>query len=210
LPPSEGPREPCGRVDEAGEKTSQVVRFKTEIALDHITEYKTMKTLIVAMLTLFVAGAALLPDTADARRLGGGKSFGKQYSMPRQAQTPQAPQRQQQANNQRNAQGQAAGRGGRGGMGWLGPLAGLAAGGLLASMFFGGAFEGFQPMDFMLIALLAFGGYMLFRMLRRPRGPAPAGAAAGGRPAACRYAADRGRRRGGGLRHRCERRVLRG
>ncbi len=134
-----------------------------------------MKTFFVAMLTFFIAGAAMLPDTADARRFGGGKSLGKQYSAPRQAQTPQRPQ-QAQANNARNAQ---QGQAGRGRMGWLGPLAGLAAGGLLASLFFGGAFEGFQPMDFILIALLAFGGFMLFRMLRRQRAPMPAGAAAG-------------------------------
>jgi predicted lipid-binding transport protein (Tim44 family) len=137
-----------------------------------------METFFVAMLTFFIAGAAMLPDTADARRLGGGKSLGKQYSAPRQAQTPQRPQ-QAQAGNQRNAQPGQAGRTGRGGMGWLGPLAGLAAGGLLASMFFGGAFEGFQPMDFLLIAALAFGGFMLFKMLRKQRPPMPAGAAAG-------------------------------
>ena len=136
-----------------------------------------MKTFFVALLTLVVAGAVLLPDTADARRLGGGKSFGKQYNMPRQPQ--QTPQRQQQTTDQRGAQTGAAGQRGRSGMGWLGPLAGLAAGGLLASLFFGGAFEGFQPMDFLVIAALAIGGLLLFRMLRKNRGPAPAPVPAG-------------------------------
>jgi predicted lipid-binding transport protein (Tim44 family) len=142
-----------------------------------------MKTFLVAMLTLIVAGATLLPDTADARRFGGGKSLGKQYNMPRQAQQrPQQPQRTEPA-DQRGAQAGAAGQRGRGGMGWLGPLAGLAAGGLLASLFFGGAFEGFQPMDFLVIAALVIGGFLLFRMLRQNRGqartPAPAGVAPG-------------------------------
>ncbi len=138
-----------------------------------------MKTFLVAMLTLFVAGATLLPETADARRFGGGRSLGKQYQMPRQAQRPQSPQRQQ-AGDQRGVQGNsAAGQAGRGGMSWLGPLAGLAAGGLLASLFFGGAFEGFQPMDFLVIAALVIGGFLLFRMLGKKRGSAPAPAPAG-------------------------------
>jgi predicted lipid-binding transport protein (Tim44 family) len=144
-----------------------------------------MKTLLSALLTLFIAGAVVLPDDAEARRMGGGKSLGKQFSMPRQAKPQQAPQRNQQA-DQRGTQGaaQAPGQRGRTGMGWLGPLAGLAAGGLLASMFFGDAFEGFQMMDFLLIAALLFGGFMLFRMLRqgagRSAGPVPAGVAARG------------------------------
>jgi predicted lipid-binding transport protein (Tim44 family) len=70
---------------------------------------------------------------------------------------------------------------------WLGPLAGLAAGGLLAALFFGGAFEGIQIMDILLIALLAFGIFMLIRMMRAKTAQArqPAGyqyAAAGGAP----------------------------
>ena len=56
------------------------------------------------------------------------------------------------------------------GMGkWLGPLAGLAAGGLLASMFMGGAFSGLKMMDILLFAGLAFGAFMLFRMFMRKK-----------------------------------------
>ncbi|WP_058553674.1 Tim44 domain-containing protein [Thiohalocapsa sp. ML1] len=141
-----------------------------------------MKTFLIALLTLFAVGALVLPDTADARRLGGGKSLGKQYTAPRQAQRPQAPQRDQQAaGQQRPGAAPAAGQRPRTGMGWLGPLAGLAAGGLLASMFFGDAFDGFQIMDFLLIAALIFGGFMLFKMLRRNRsaGPTPLPVGAG-------------------------------
>ena len=54
-------------------------------------------------------------------------------------------------------------------------FAGLTAGGLLAWMFMGGAFEGFQPMDFLVILLLAVGAFLLIRQLRA--------GAAGGRPA---------------------------
>lgn len=143
-----------------------------------------MKTFIVAILALFVAGATLLPEPADAKRFGGGRSLGKQFSMPRQAQPPRQQQAQQGARQNQAApsrQGAAQGAAARSGASrWLGPLAGLAAGGLLASLFFGDAFQGFQIMDFLLIALLVFGGVMLFKLMRRNsaavggRGSAPA------------------------------------
>jgi predicted lipid-binding transport protein (Tim44 family) len=58
-------------------------------------------------------------------------------------------------------------------------LAGLAAGGLLASLFLGDAFEGLQLMDILLIGALLFGGLMLFKAMRRGA-PAAVGAGAGG------------------------------
>ena len=132
-----------------------------------------MKSLLIALVAAVFAGGLMLPDVADAKRFGGGKSFGKQYSTPRSApqrNTAQPPSRQQAAPGQRAPQS--------GASRWLGPLAGLAAGGLLASLLFGDAFEGFQAMDFLLIAALIFGGVMLFKMLRK-RGPSPAVAGAG-------------------------------
>lgn len=175
-----------------------------------------MKTLLIALLTLTVIGALLAPDTADARRFGGGRSMGRQFTPPqrpapqRQAQ----PQRQQQADQQRGQQAGAAptrtqpGPRGGGASRWLGPLAGLAAGGLLASLFFGGAFEGFKFMDFLLIAALIGGGILLWRTLRRRGSPtlatrsglplgAGAGAGYGGGPAATPLPAPG--TRGGGL-----------
>ena len=136
-----------------------------------------MKTLLIALVATVMAGGLLMPDTAEAKRFGGGKSFGKQYSTPRQAAPPsqasQGAARQRQAAPGQAAQTSGASR-------WLGPLAGLAAGGLLASMFFGDGFEGFQIMDFLMIAALIFGGVMLFKMFRsRAAGPAVAGAGRG-------------------------------
>jgi len=142
-----------------------------------------MKTFILTLLTFVVAGAMLLPEPADARRFGGGKSFGRQYSTPAPQRQAQPPQQQQPASGARQQPGAQQRPGGA--SRWLGPLAGLAAGGLLASLFFGDAFEGFQFLDFLLIAALIFGGVMLFRMMRQ-RGaggrPAPAGAGAGPQP----------------------------
>lgn len=144
-----------------------------------------MKTLIIALIAAVFAGATLMPDTAEAKRFGGGKSLGKQYSTPRQAQPAKAnqtPARQQQA-----APGQAAPQSGA--SRWLGPLAGLAAGGLLASMLFGDGFEGFQIMDFLMIAALVFGGFMLFKLFRnRAATPARTAAAAGAGAAGAGYA----------------------
>lgn len=139
-----------------------------------------LQTLLATALALLMAGLLALPESAQAKRFGGGGNVGKQYnSMPRQAQPPQPTQRAQPSQGQaaaatRAPQASGASR-------WLGPLAGLAAGGLLASLFFGDAFEGFQIMDFLLIALLIFGAVMLFRMLRRgQRAPLPSAAGAFG------------------------------
>lgn len=54
---------------------------------------------------------------------------------------------------------------------WLGPLAGLAAGGLLASMFMGGGFEGIHFFDILIIALLAFVIFRFIAARRRQQGP---------------------------------------
>lgn len=125
---------------------------------------------ILAVLPLLFATLTLLavPDDADARRLGSGRSMGKQYSAPAKS-TPApaaAPTGQQSAGAPRQS----------GASRWLGPLAGLAAGGLLASLLFGDAFEGLQVMDFLLLAGLVFGGLMLFRAMRGGTAqPRPAG-----------------------------------
>jgi len=91
------------------------------------------------VLSIFMAlciGLTLSLD-ANAKRFGGGKSFGSAPSH----QTRQAPQQTQAAPTQAGRQTPAAASGASR---WLGPLAGLAAGGLLASMFMGDGFEGLQ------------------------------------------------------------------
>lgn len=124
-----------------------------------------MQRVLTIALALFI-GLTFSFD-AEARRFGGGKSFGAPKHAPAQ---PQQRQQAQQAPRQPAAATPAAGSK----MGWLGPLAGLAAGGLLASMFFGDGFEGIQFMDVLIIALLAF---FLFRLARRkPTQPVLAGA----------------------------------
>ncbi|CDZ95411.1 Tim44 domain-containing protein [Pseudomonas saudiphocaensis] len=123
-------------------------------------------------LSLFMALCLSLTFALDAhaKRFGGGKSFGSAPShQTRQA----APQQrndaaQQQAGRQQPAAASGASR-------WLGPLAGLAAGGLLASMFMGDGFEGIQFMDILIFGLIAFVVFRLLAARRRQQQPAMAG-----------------------------------
>jgi predicted lipid-binding transport protein (Tim44 family) len=120
-----------------------------------VRKFFTFLPLVIAAITL-----VSMPQEAEAKRLGFGQGMGRQYSTPQKSvQPPAAAPRQ--------ATGNAAAGARPGGMSrWLGPVAGLLAGGLLASLFFGGAFEGFQMMDFLIIAAVIFGAFMLFRALR--------------------------------------------
>ncbi|MBY0439866.1 MAG: 39S ribosomal protein L45 [Burkholderiales bacterium] len=138
------------------------------------------------LMTLMVAGvvglsltAASFDAEAQKRRLGGGNNVG----MKRDAVQPQKPAAPaQQAQGQQTpgtpaaapaAAGAAAGAAGKSMPGWLGPVAGLMAGGLLAAMFFGGAFDGLSAGDFMMFALLALAAFMVFRLMRsRAQSPA--------------------------------------
>lgn len=131
-------------------------------------------TFVAVALVSLMLGFSTAP--AEAKRLGGGMSFGKSYKYNRTPKPAQAP------SQQTPAAGQAAGQGAAGksapGRGLMGPLAGLAAGGLLAALFFGGAFEGIQILDILILAALAFFVISLLRR-RSAQVPAPAGAPGG-------------------------------
>ncbi len=113
-------------------------------------------------------------EQAEAKRLGSGKSSG---TFSRSATSPTATNT---STLSQPGKTQAAGTASTGSKmkGLLGPLAGLAAGGLLAAMLFGEGFEGFQIMDFLLIALVVF---IIFKLIARKKQQAmPASAAPGG------------------------------
>lgn len=114
---------------------------------------------IFTLLTLAILSFGLGTFDAEAKRFGGGKSIGKQ----REAISPQAGPKSAQPPAAAPAQGAA------GGSKWMGPLAGLAAGGLLAALFMGGAFEGINMMDVLMLAALMAAIFFVVRMLRRPR-----------------------------------------
>lgn len=111
-----------------------------------------------------------LSETADAKRLGGGGSFGSKpsygssYSKSVPPKDASMGQQQRQATpGQQAAPGQPAPSrfGGMGGM-----LGGMLMGGLIGSMLFGGGFGGVGMFD---ILLLAGGAFLLFRLLRSRR-----------------------------------------
>jgi predicted lipid-binding transport protein (Tim44 family) len=118
-------------------------------------------------------GLTLSLDASAGKRMGGGKSFGSAPThQTRQAEAPKASQPA--ATN--TAAGAARPAAASGASRWLGPLAGIAAGGLLASMFMGDGFEGFQFLDFLILGLLAFVIFKLFAARRQQQSrPAMAG-----------------------------------
>ena len=139
-----------------------------------------MRKILTLTLSLFI-GLGLIVAEAEAKRFGGGKSFGMKrpaYSQPKRQQAP--------TNNTAQRQQAAGGAAQSGASRWLGPLAGLAAGGLLAAMLFGDAFDGFQPMDLLLLLGAAAAIFFFMKKMRGQQAPRPAHAAGGqfraGRP----------------------------
>ncbi|WP_341522038.1 TIM44-like domain-containing protein [Pseudomonas sp. G.S.17] len=108
---------------------------------------------------------------ANAARFGGGKSMG---SAPTHQARQTAPATPAAAPNAAGRPAPAASGASR----WLGPLAGIAAGGLLASMFMGDGFQGMQIFDILIMAVIAF---LIFRFIaarrRKQQGPQMATAA---------------------------------
>jgi len=114
---------------------------------------------------------------AEAKRLGGGKSFGYQKQVAPKSFNNQKDNKSSQT-TPAGQNGTAAGTAGAGAAAagtaaksgaskWLGPLAGLAAGGLLAAMIFGDGFENLQILDILIFALIAFLLFKLFMSRKR-------------------------------------------
>jgi predicted lipid-binding transport protein (Tim44 family) len=126
---------------------------------------KNMFAVLSAVVAVF-AGVTLPVQEAEAKRLGGGGSFGMQRSAP--APTRQAlPPKQTTPAQQGTATTAAAQTGQRS---WLGPVAGLAAGLGLAALASHLGF-GEEMASFLLILLLVGGAIFLFKMLTRSRQP---------------------------------------
>lgn len=131
--------------------------------------------LLAAFLLVVSAGAMLTASfDAEARRMGGGRSFGKQSGnvmKQRQAvKPPVSSSAQRSAVPAAGAKAGAAGAAAKSGMSrWLGPLAGIAAGlgiaALLSSLGLSGAFLEFMS-SLLLIGLVVFGVIFLVRKLR--------------------------------------------
>ncbi len=129
-----------------------------------------MKNIMVsaaASVALFF-GLALPAPEADAKRMGGGGSFGMQRSVapPAKPATPprQVQQPQQAAPAAAAAPAQTAGRS------WMGPVAGLAAGLGLAAL---ASYLGFgeELASLLLVLLLIGGAFLLYKLLTHRRQP---------------------------------------
>jgi predicted lipid-binding transport protein (Tim44 family) len=132
-----------------------VLYFDPLCFIHPIEEY--MKRFLM-LLTIALTCLSLFAATAEARRFGGGGSFGKQRAMAPQ-QAPKAP-----AAAPAPAQGATPAPGNK----WLGPLAGLAIGAGLGALFAGGGLGG--AMGGILMALLAAGVVMfLIAKFRKPQ-----------------------------------------
>lgn len=110
---------------------------------------------LFSLVALLMVSVAITP-VAEAKKFGGSKSFGKSYK------TAPAPKQQTQntstvGKDQTTAAKSSSKKGLMGGI-----LGGLLAGGLLAA-FFGGAFEGIQFMDILIMGLIAF---LIFKLMR--------------------------------------------
>lgn len=115
----------------------------------------------LAFLTLAIFSFGLLAFDAEAKRMGSGKNIGTQRQSVNQQQA--AP------NSQKSSAAAPAAAAAGGGSKWGGALAGLAAGGLLAALFMGGAFENINMMDMVMLALLIGAVFFVIRMLRKPK-----------------------------------------
>lgn len=116
-------------------------------------KFSCLSPLILALGLLLMT----MTDQADAKRLGGGKSFGSKPSYSQNFQKP-APSPSAPAGQMNPGAGPLGGRGMFGGL-----LGGMLMGGLLGSLFFGGPFSGPGLMD---ILLIGGGLFLLFRFLR--------------------------------------------
>jgi predicted lipid-binding transport protein (Tim44 family) len=115
-----------------------------------------MKRLFALALLVMFGVMSTGIEHAEAKRFGGGMSFGKQRTA--QSQTSFG---QRQATSQKAA---ANGQRGSARPGFMGAIAGLALGGLLGALFFGGAFEGINLFDIVILGVIAF---FIISLLRR-------------------------------------------
>ena len=119
----------------------------------------------------------IFAGVAEAKRFGGGSSFGskKSYGSPfskKSTSQKSASQQKASATNQQRKQQMSK----RGGL--MGMLGGLALGGLLGALFFGGAFENVNFFDFFIIGAIIFALYWF--MKRKALSPRTQAATPGG------------------------------
>jgi len=130
------------------------------------------KILTLSVLALFCLMMGGLSQDVEAKRFGGGFSFGKSSNTVHHAPSSSVAHKSKAAG--------AAASPARGGM--MGMLGGLAMGGLLGALLFGGAFEGVNFMDILLLGGIAFAIFWFMRKKAQAHAPQGNYAYAGQQP----------------------------
>ncbi len=126
-----------------------------------------MRRIVLSLLAVFFTFTLPMPE-AEAKRMGGGKSYGMQREAPMKR---DAAPRQNQNNQAQNAPAGNTAAGQAGGRSWLGPVAGIAAALGLAALF-SHLGLGEEMASFLMLALLAMAAFLLVRWLLRRNQPA--------------------------------------
>jgi predicted lipid-binding transport protein (Tim44 family) len=131
------------------------------VNMSSTSEGKTVKRLFAILLLTFVGFGLVTATSAEARRLGGGKSIGMQrQATPSQAaKAPSAVSAQPAATPARSGIGR-----------WLGPLAAFGLGAVLMSMFGGSMMAGMFG-NLLMVLLLVGAVFFILRMLRNKSAP---------------------------------------
>ncbi|MBF0444389.1 MAG: Tim44 domain-containing protein [Magnetococcales bacterium] len=135
--------------------------------------------LFAIALTLGFAAITVIPDDAEARRFGGGKSFGsrgsRSFSVPRQAQPRSAARAPSSTTQKQNSMGTTAGNRSGFGAGLMGGIGGMLLGGMIGSMLFGGGGGmggvggGGGGIGFLEIIIIAGGIWFFMRWYKRKK-----------------------------------------
>ncbi|WP_028320873.1 Tim44 domain-containing protein [Desulfatiglans anilini] len=152
------------------------------------------KRTILCMWIVFIGMYWCLAETADARRMGGGKSFGSRPQYNRAAPSQSSPQRSvdQPSQGQKSTVDQSGRRPGLFG-GFGGMLGGMLMGGMIGSLLFGGGHGG--GIGILDILIIGGGLFLLFRFLSARRAAtASAGVSGAGSGSAAAYEASQPRR----------------
>lgn len=138
--------------------------------------WKKLLTGSVMLMTLLLFSLAMVPDDAEAKRIGGGGSFGSRGSQSYSAPKPAPAQRS--ATQDQSAPSPVAAAPARPGFmgGMLGGIGGFLMGGLLGAMLFGNMDGGFGLLDLLLLGGIAF---FVFRLLKNRAVQVPQGQPAG-------------------------------
>ncbi len=129
-----------------------------------------MKAISVTFFSLIIA-LGLSVGQVEAKKFGSGKSFGskKSFFSPQKRNVQKSPTKSVETPGGQAAAGTAGGAaaGGAARSGLMAGIAGLAMGGMLGALFFGGAFENINLMDILIFALLGFLLYKIFVARKR-------------------------------------------